>query len=289
MREGSMKATELLHAPPELARADFLQLVRPGRTALVLVTVAAGGLLAPGTTDGVRLVHALIGTAVVAAGASCLNQLLERHTDACMPRTAGRPLPAGRVLPEEALALGGGLALGGLLYLLFALPEPTAAAAAGVALVSYLVLYTPLKRRTALGALLGSAAGALPSFIGWAAVSGHLDAGAVVPFLVVVLWQIPHVLVTNRVYRHAYVDNGLRVLPAAGPRGTDGPPDRTPQTSPTGRRIRTCGDRLGTALEPHDDLTPRASCLHLLPSCPDGPTSRRYLTLSSDASAGDDG
>src|SRR5262249_12252756 len=96
-------------APPALARADFRQLVRPRRVALVLATVAAGGLLAPGATDWVLLVQAVVGTALVAAGASCLNQLLERHTDALMPRTAGRPLPAGRVLPEEVLALGGGL------------------------------------------------------------------------------------------------------------------------------------------------------------------------------------
>src|SRR5437660_7708012 len=98
-----MTVAELTHAPPQApaGAGDYLQLIRPRLTALVLVTVAAGGLLAPGPAEWVRLVHAVIGTALVAAGASCLNQLLERHTDARMPRTADRPLPAGRMLPEE--------------------------------------------------------------------------------------------------------------------------------------------------------------------------------------------
>jgi protoheme IX farnesyltransferase len=206
-------------APPALARADFLQLIRPRRVALVLVTVAAGGLLAPGATDWVLLVHAVVGTALVAAGAGCLNQLLERHTDALMPRTAGRPLPAGRVLPEEVLALGGGLALGGLLYLLFGLPQPAAALVAALACVSYLAVYTPLKRRTTLNTLVGAVPGALPPVIGWSAVTGRLDGGALALFLILFLWQVPHVLAIAWVYRGQYAAAGLRVLPAEDPRG----------------------------------------------------------------------
>ena len=200
--------------------ADFRQLVRPRLTALVLVTVTAGGLLAPGPADWVRLVQALIGTAFVAAGASCLNQFLERYTDALMPRTANRPLPAGRLLPEEVLALGGGLALGGLLYLLFALPQPAAALTALLALVSYLAVYTPLKRRTALSTLAGAVPGALPPVIGWCAVCGRVDAGAVALFLIVFLWQVPHFLAIAWLYRGQYAAAGLRVLPVADPRGT---------------------------------------------------------------------
>jgi heme o synthase len=217
-----MRVAELTHAPPlALARADdYLQLVRLRLTALVLVTVAAGGLLAPGPVDWVRLVHAVIGTALVAAGASCLNQWLERHTDARMPRTANRPLPAGRLLPEEVLALGGGLALGGFLYLLLALPQPTAALLAALALVSYLALYTPLKRRTTLNTLVGAVPGALPPVIGWCAVRGRVDSGALALFLIVFLWQVPHFLAIAWVYRDQYARAGLRVLPVEDPRGT---------------------------------------------------------------------
>jgi len=217
-----MKVAELTHAPPLApARAgDYLQLIRPRLTALVLVTVAAGGLLAPGPADWVRLVHAVIGTAFVAAGASCLNQLLERHTDARMPRTADRPLPAGRMLPEEVLAFGGGLALGGFLYLLFALPQPTAALVAALSCVIYLALYTPLKRRTTINTLVGAVPGALPPVIGWVAVRGRVDTGALVLFLIVFLWQVPHFLAIAWMYRDQYARAGLRVLPTADPRGT---------------------------------------------------------------------
>ena len=217
-----MKIAELTHAPPLApARAsDYLQLVRPRLTALVLVTVAVGGLLAPGAADWMRLVPAIVGTALVAAGASCFNQLLERHTDALMPRTADRPLPAGRLLPEEVLALGGGLAFGGFLYLLLALPQPTAALVAALSFVSYLALYTPLKRRTTLNTLVGAVPGALPPVIGWVAVRGRVDAGALVLFLIVFLWQVPHFLAIAWMYRDQYARAGLRVLPAADPRGT---------------------------------------------------------------------
>jgi protoheme IX farnesyltransferase len=220
--EGPMKVAELMPTPPlaQARTADYLQLVRPRLTALVLVTVAVGGLLAPGATSWVLLVHAVIGTAVVAAGASCLNQWMERHTDARMPRTANRPLPAGRMLPEEVLALGGGLALGGFLYLLFALPQPTAALVAAVALVSYLALYTPLKRRTTLNTLVGAVPGALPPVIGWCAVTGRIDVGALALFLIVFLWQVPHFLAIAWLYRAQYASAGLRVLPVEDPRGT---------------------------------------------------------------------
>jgi protoheme IX farnesyltransferase len=217
-----MQVAELTHAPLlASARArDFLSLVRPRLTALVLVTVAAGGLLAPGTADWVFLAHAVIGTALVAAGASCLNQVLERHTDARMPRTANRPLPTGRLLPEEVFALGGGLAFGGLLYLWFALPQPTAALVAALSLATYLGLYTPLKRRSTLSTLVGAIPGALPPVIGWAAVRGRVEVGALALFLIVFVWQVPHFLAIAWLYRREYARAGLRVLTVGDPRGT---------------------------------------------------------------------
>jgi protoheme IX farnesyltransferase len=124
------------------------------------------------------------------------------------------------LLPEEVLALGGGLAFGGFVYLLLALPQPTAALVAALAFVSYLALYTPLKRRTTLNTLVGAVPGALPPVIGWVAVRGRVDAGALVLFLIVFLWQVPHFLAIAWMYRDQYARAGLRVLPAADPRGT---------------------------------------------------------------------
>src|SRR5262249_14874400 len=127
--------------------ADYLQLVRPRLALLVLATVGAGWLLAAGSEPAwPALAHALIGTALLFAGASALNQLLERRSDALMSRTANRPLPAGRLQPVEVLALGGLLSAGGLAYLL-ALRQPLAAGLGAFALVSYVCLYTPLKRQ----------------------------------------------------------------------------------------------------------------------------------------------
>src|SRR5262245_547237 len=140
--------------------------MRPRLALLVLATVGAGWLLAAGgEMDGSTLAHALIGTALLFAGASALNQLLERHSDALMPRTANRPLPAGRLRPAEVLALGGLLSASGLAYLL-ALRQPLAAGLGAFALVSYVFLYTLLKRRTPLSTLIGAVPGAVPPLRG---------------------------------------------------------------------------------------------------------------------------
>src|SRR5258708_5743110 len=154
-----MKIDVTLPYKPSLSSTrvgDYLQLVRPRLALLVLLTVGAGWLLAAGNElDWRPLLHALTGTALLFAGASGLNQLVERHSDALMPRTANRPLPAGRLSPLEVLVVAGALCAGGLVYLLAA-GQPLAAGLGGFALVSYVLFYTPLKRRTALNTLIGA-------------------------------------------------------------------------------------------------------------------------------------
>jgi protoheme IX farnesyltransferase len=219
----TMKATTLLpqaqvRSPARLD--DYLQLVRPRIALLVLFTVGAGALLASrGTSDLAVVAHAVIGTALVASGASCLNQLIERDADARMRRTDDRPLPAGRVAPVEALCLGIALGIGGLVYLLASAPSPLAAGLAGLALVGYVGVYTPLKRRTTLNTLVGAVPGALPPVIGWTAVTGRFDAGSLALFLIVFVWQVPHFLAIAWMYRGDYARAGFRMLPVQDARG----------------------------------------------------------------------
>jgi protoheme IX farnesyltransferase len=201
--------------------ADYLELTKPRISVLVLFTVAAGALLASrGTPDLAGLVHTLVGTALVAAGASALNQLFERHTDALMKRTENRPLPAGRLQPLEVLLFGAGLGLIGLVYLGLTLNQPVAVLVAGFTFASYVFLYTPLKRRTTLNTLVGAVPGALPPVIGWTAMRGTLDREAAVLFFILFLWQVPHFLAIAWIYREDYARAGLRMLPVVDEDGT---------------------------------------------------------------------
>src|SRR5262245_7205724 len=186
--------------------ADYLQLTRPRLSAMALLTVAIGAALASGGAPDWRvLTHALIGAGLVAAGASTLNQVLERESDALMQRTRARPLPSGRVRPGDALVFGLASAAGGVVYLALTLPSPLAAVLAALTLLSYVVVYTPLKRMTALNTLVGAIPGALPPVIGWAAVRGSLGAGAGVLFVLLFLWQMPHFLAIAWIHRADYV------------------------------------------------------------------------------------
>jgi protoheme IX farnesyltransferase len=198
-----------------------MALTKPRIAALVLFTVAAGALFAAGRgTDPVVVFHAVFGTALVAAGASALNQLIEKDNDARMRRTAGRPLPAGRLQPRECLLFGLGTAAAGLLYLALSLSSPCAAVVAGMTFVSYVGIYTPLKARTPLNTLVGAVPGALPPVIGWAAVRGRVDQEAMTLFVILFLWQVPHFLAIAWIYRDEYARAGLCMLPSVDPDGT---------------------------------------------------------------------
>jgi protoheme IX farnesyltransferase len=201
---------------PVLARsrfADFAELSKPRLNVLVLFTVAAGFLFASqGIPDWALLVHTLVGTALVASGASALNQLLERDSDALMQRTERRPLPSGRLQPAEALVFGLSASLSGILYLVWTGPGFLTAGVAAVTLGSYVLVYTPLKRKTSLNTLVGAVPGALPPLIGYAAARHTIGLDGMSLFLILFLWQVPHFLSIAWIYREDYERGGQRML-----------------------------------------------------------------------------
>ncbi|MFQ5521074.1 MAG: heme o synthase [Candidatus Methylomirabilales bacterium] len=198
---------------------DFLALTRPRVVLMVLVTTLIGFYLASrGAPEYVRLLHALVGMALAAGGTLALNQYLERDVDARMKRTRLRPLPDGRLQPTEALVFGVAITGGGLLYLAFFVNLLSAFVTA-ISVGSYLFLYTPLKRKTALCSVVGAVPGALPPVVGWAAARGELGLEAWVLFAIMFLWQIPHSLAIARLYRDDYAQAGIRVLPVVEPDG----------------------------------------------------------------------
>ncbi len=199
--------------------ADFLALTKPRITAMVALTAGVGYLMAGASSGGgSRLVASLLGTALVAAGASSFNMVLERRTDALMRRTAGRPLPAGRLTPMEGLLFGSGLTASGL-ALLSLLANPLASLLAAATWASYVLAYTPLKTRTSLATLVGAIPGALPPVIGWVAARNGLDPGALVLFAILFFWQIPHFLAIAWMYREDYARAGILMLPVLDAEG----------------------------------------------------------------------
>jgi heme o synthase len=203
-----------------LARlSDYLELTKPRISVLVLVTVAISAYVARwGVLDATLVVHALIGTALVAASASALNQWLERRTDALMPRTVDRPLPAGRLASIEVLAFGITTILLGLAYLAWLVNVSTALV--GLATwVLYVWVYTPLKSRTTANTAIGAVAGALPVLMGFTAAGAPLGLEAATLFLIVYLWQFPHFMAIAWLYRRDYSAAGLRMLTVVDPTG----------------------------------------------------------------------
>jgi protoheme IX farnesyltransferase len=219
-----MKTAVVCADAPPIARtrfADYVELTKPKIAVLVLFTVAISYVLAAGASlQWLSLLHTVVGTALVAAGASALNQYLERRSDGLMRRTENRPLPAARVTPLEVLLFGLALGAGGVAYLAVALQQPWAALVAAATFVSYVFIYTPLKRTTTLNTLVGAVPGALPPVIGWVAARGALGPEVLVIFLVLFLWQVPHFLAIAWIYRDDYARAGLKMLPVADPHGT---------------------------------------------------------------------
>jgi heme o synthase len=160
----------------------------------------------------VLLVETLLGTVLVASGAGTLNQLIERQFDAQMRRTARRPIAAGRIEPIHALVFGTLLSLVGGIYLALAV-RPAASLLAVLTLVSYLLLYTPLKRRTPMCTLVGAFPGAMPVLIGYVAAAGKLNSPAWLLYAILFLWQFPHFMAIAWMYREDYVRAGYEVLP----------------------------------------------------------------------------
>lgn len=215
----SLIAVERRHTFGLARVGDYAALTKPKISALVLATVAASGFVASwGQPDPLVLLHAVIGTALVAASGSAMNQWLERGRDALMSRTAERPLPAGRMSGREAVVVGTVTVVIGLLYLGFAVTWRTA----GVALVTWLAyvwVYTPLKTKTTWNTTIGAVAGALPVMIGWTAVGADLDLRALSLLLIVFLWQFPHFMAIAWIYRDQYSRAGMKMSTAVDTTG----------------------------------------------------------------------
>jgi heme o synthase len=192
---------------------DYYTLTKPEVNVLILMTTSAGYYLASrGDFRVAGLVNTLVGTVLVASGTATLNQWMERVWDGQMRRTATRPLPSGRLKAREALLFGILLSVAGGLYLALAVNGLSALLAISTVL-SYLLVYTPLKRKTPLCTLLGAFPGAMPTLIGWAGASAHIDRQAWFLFAILFLWQFPHFLAIALMYRDDYDRAGCRMLP----------------------------------------------------------------------------
>jgi protoheme IX farnesyltransferase len=198
------------------ATADYWALTKPEINFLIAIVTFAGFYLGlPADLQRfpfLQLINTLVGTLLVSSGASALNQFIERHFDARMRRTARRPLAAGKLEPASALRFGLLLSFTGAVYLAVAV-NVLASLFAVITLASYLMLYTPLKRKTPWCTVAGAIPGAMPPLIGWAAASGGLSSEAWVLCVILFLWQFPHFMAIAWMYRDDYARAGYLVLP----------------------------------------------------------------------------
>jgi protoheme IX farnesyltransferase len=207
-----MKSAVQTRPRPATAAADLMELVKARLSVLTVATAMAG--FAVGVRDTwswLLLASTLVGTALSAAGAAALNQWWERDLDARMKRTRERPLPAGRMAASDALLTGVVLSVSGVLLLaLFA--NLLAAGLAAATIIFYILIYTPLKRVTALNTIVGAVPGALPPLIGWTAARGSINAEGLTLFTILFLWQMPHFLAIAWLYRADYAQAGFKML-----------------------------------------------------------------------------
>lgn len=198
---------------------DFVELMKPRLTILSVLTTLAGYYIgARGQVDLGLLVHLLGGTFLVGGGCGTINMVIEREQDAQMKRTLKRPLPAGRLTVNDALIWGIVSTVIGLLWLGLTTPPLTTFLAA-LTFITYVFLYTPLKRRTTLNTIVGAIPGALPPLIGWSAATSGLDSGALALGALLFFWQMPHFLALAWMYRKDYARAGFRMLPSIDPLG----------------------------------------------------------------------
>jgi len=196
--------------------SDYWALTKPEINFLILIATFTGFYLGRSARSRdfpfLQMVDTLFGTLLVASGTGTLNQYIERRFDARMRRTARRPLAAGRLKPSTVLWFGMALSITGSIYLALAV-NLLASLLAVFTLLSYLFLYTPLKRKSPLCTLVGAVPGAMPPLIGWAAASGTLNFEAWALYAVLFLWQFPHFMAIAWIYREDYDRAGYRVLP----------------------------------------------------------------------------
>jgi protoheme IX farnesyltransferase len=224
--ESAAPGASTIHAPSRGATAtlihDLRELFKVKVVGLVLVTGWGGYYLGSmqaglaGPQHG--LLNALLGIGLISAGAGALNEAIERKTDAYMTRTADRPLAAGRFSLKQGVLAGlGALALGAL-WLLLRVNLLTAMLALLTAF-TYVAIYTPLKRVTALATLIGAFPGAMGPLLGWTAACGRIEWPAVALFAILFAWQFPHFMAIAWLYRDDYARAGIRMLPVVQPNG----------------------------------------------------------------------
>lgn len=191
---------------------DLVALGKPRLSSLVLFTTAGGLWLAPGEIGLWKAIVTMAMTTLAVSSANTLNCYLERETDGLMKRTRGRPLPGGRVSPTAALVAGLISAFISVPVLTFYI-NPLSGALAALAILSYVVVYTPLKYVTPHAVTVGSFPGAIPPLLGWAAVTNRLDAGGLGLFALLFIWQIPHFIAIAVYLKEDYRKAGIRVVP----------------------------------------------------------------------------
>jgi protoheme IX farnesyltransferase len=198
----------------------YIALTKPDVSFLVLMTTAAGYYMgARGPVNWLHMSHVIFGTLLIAGGTAALNHYVERESDRYMRRTASRPLPSGVLRPGRALVFGVVLAIAGAVDLYVA----AGALASGLGVLtclSYLLAYTPLKKRTVWATFVGAFPGAIPPMIGWVAATGSLDRGAWILFGILFLWQFPHFYAISWMYREDYARAGILMLPVVDREGT---------------------------------------------------------------------
>jgi len=190
---------------------DYLELSKARIVAMVLVTTAAGYIFGAPHVSALVLINTLIGTALVAAGTNALNQYAERDLDGKMRRTRNRPLPDGRITPRAALLFATAISIIGTAYLALFVNLLTAALGA-FTLVTYIFVYTPLKRISPACTPIGAIPGAIPPLMGWTAATGALSLGGWIAFAIVFLWQLPHFMAISWIYREDYGRAGFAML-----------------------------------------------------------------------------
>ena len=199
-----------------------MDLVKARLTFLVLVTTLVGFCMGL-THDSVNyalLFNCLFGTALSAAGAAALNQLIESEADARMRRTRTRPLPTGEMTSQTAAWIGLTACVIGVTWLWLAV-NPLTAWVSLATILSYIALYTPLKKISSLNTLVGAIPGALPPVIGYAATANRLDSIALVLFTILFLWQLPHFLAISWLYREDYLQGGFVMISARDASGRE--------------------------------------------------------------------
>jgi protoheme IX farnesyltransferase len=221
-RARALGAGGALPARPAPRLRDLVELTKPRITLFVVLTAFVGfsaGTAGPlSTLNLALLVHTLIGTALVASGTSAFNQLFEIALDARMARTANRPLPSGRLSPRAAFVFASALSAVGIAELaLFA--NGITALLAAVTLVSYVGLYTPMKKVSPVSTIVGAVPGALPPLGGFTAAQGSIAAPGLVLFAILFLWQLPHFFAIGWRHRADYALAGVRILPTIDPGG----------------------------------------------------------------------